>query len=255
MRQGVILAGGIGRRLSRITDGKPKYLINVHGRPLIWYPLTALNRLGLEEIIIPVYKNFHSMLEEVLKNLFPQGLIFRLVDIDDYRFGNGYSLLSAVPYLAVDEFILTMADHIFDPEIIDILIRYEGDCVVAADSLPFHIRISEATKLFSDGDNKVLDIGKSIKYFNYIDMGVFKFKLEPLKRLYEQEIDRTLTVSNIIRWMIDNGYDVRLVDLSGHYWVDIDTIDEYWDVERGILKILPWRILNVLSYSVSGLDE
>lgn len=244
---GVVLAGGIGRRLSPITDGKPKYFIHVKKRPLIWYPIYALVNSGVDEIIIPVYKLFRDSLSEVIKKYFGDEAIFTLVDVNDYIAGNGYSLLTVTPYLGDDEFLLTMSDHIFDPEIPRILCEFSGDCVVGADATPIHIKISEATKIYSPNHIHVADIGKEIKYFNYIDMGVFKFRSEPIKTLYETDYSKEYTVSKIVKWMIGNGYEVRIANLSGYHWIDVDTIDEYWSVEKGFLSILPEYIVMSMS--------
>lgn len=241
--EGVILAGGVGRRLSPLTDGRPKYLVSVGGRPLIWYPAYSFIHTGVERIVIPVYYEFKDDLRDVLYSYFGDSIQIDLIEVDDYKAGNGYSLLTCIPYLRGDEFLLTMSDHIFDPKVPGVLVNFEGDCVIGADSYPIHISISEATKIYSPNNVDVLDIGKGIKYFNYIDMGIFKFRVPPLRRLYELDYDKKYTVSMIVRWLIDNGYVVRLADLSGYYWIDIDTIDEYWDVEKGILSLLPKYIV------------
>lgn len=244
--QGVVLAGGIGRRLSPLTNGKPKYLVSVHGKPMIWYPINALLNAGVEEIVIPVYIKFRKMLSEVIKEQFGGVADFIFIDVDDYNAGNGYSLLSAVPFISSEWFMVTMSDHIFDPEIPRALSGYKGDCIVSGDAYPIHISISEATKIYSPDGLSVEDIGKSIKYFNYIDMGIFKFRSEPIKMLYDTDFNKKYTVSLIVKWLIDKGYDVRLVDMSGYYWIDIDTIEEYWSVEKGLLSLLPTQIVSNL---------
>jgi len=244
--QGVVLAGGIGRRLSPLTNGKPKYLVNVHGKPMIWYPINALLKAGVEEIIIPVYVKFRKMLSEVIRAHFKGVTDFIFIDVDDYTAGNGYSLLSSVPYISGEWFLVTMSDHIFDPEIPKVLNGYKGDCIISGDAYPIHISISEATKIYSPDGSSVEDIGKSIKYFNYIDMGIFKFRSKPIKRLYDTDFNKKYTVSLIVKWLVDNGYDVRVVDMSGYYWIDIDTIEEYWSVEKGLLSLLPTQIVSNL---------
>lgn len=44
--QAVVLAAGKGSRMSEITTGKPKCLIPIGPKPLVWYPLYKLQTSG-----------------------------------------------------------------------------------------------------------------------------------------------------------------------------------------------------------------
>ena len=48
----MILAAGRGARMRELTDGLPKPMIPVGGRPLIEYPLMGLARAGIEDVVI-----------------------------------------------------------------------------------------------------------------------------------------------------------------------------------------------------------
>jgi len=51
---GLVLAAGEGERLRPFTETRPKPLLPVLDRPLIWYPLELLRRLGIERIVVVV---------------------------------------------------------------------------------------------------------------------------------------------------------------------------------------------------------
>ena len=48
----VILAGGAGQRIIDITDGKPKVLLDIAGKPVIEYVILNAIKIGLSDIII-----------------------------------------------------------------------------------------------------------------------------------------------------------------------------------------------------------
>lgn len=46
--QAVVLAAGKGSRIQEITAEKPKCLLPVGSKPLIWYPLYKLQLIGFQ---------------------------------------------------------------------------------------------------------------------------------------------------------------------------------------------------------------
>jgi len=50
--KGIILAGGLGTRLSPLTDITNKHLLPVYNKPMIYYPIETLVEAGLEDIMI-----------------------------------------------------------------------------------------------------------------------------------------------------------------------------------------------------------
>lgn len=50
----MILAAGRGERMRPLTDGCPKPLLEVNGKPLIVYHLEALRRAGIDSVVINV---------------------------------------------------------------------------------------------------------------------------------------------------------------------------------------------------------
>ncbi len=61
----VILAGGLGTRLSEVTDAKPKPMVEVGGQPILWHILNIYGAHGFNEFILALgYK------QNVVKDFF-----------------------------------------------------------------------------------------------------------------------------------------------------------------------------------------
>ena len=50
--QAVILAGGLGTRLGKLTRAMPKVMIPFHGRPFLYYVIKLLESRGIKDIVI-----------------------------------------------------------------------------------------------------------------------------------------------------------------------------------------------------------
>jgi glucose-1-phosphate cytidylyltransferase len=65
----VILAGGLGTRLSEETDLKPKPMVNIGGKPILWHIMKLYSFHGIDDFIICCgYKGY--MIKEYFANYF-----------------------------------------------------------------------------------------------------------------------------------------------------------------------------------------
>ncbi len=247
--EAIVLASGLGTRLARLSGGRPKALFNIMGRSLITYPLCILKKLGIRKFIITVPKGWYDEVNEQLKNL---DIDYVLVENNEVERENGYSLKIAGDYVGSDYFILSMCDHIYVIDIPKKLVRRfnevgRADIVIGADSRPKYVDIDEATKIYVRNGN-VVGIGKELKKFTHIDIGLFIMSRNVL-RVANEVISRrhVIKLSDLINECITRGLRVVIADVEGSLWTEIDTEEDVKELINGRRRIVLNEVIKVIS--------
>ncbi|XP_058500708.1 translation initiation factor eIF-2B subunit gamma [Solea solea] len=60
--QAVLMAAGGGSRMTDLTYNTPKPMLPIGNKPLMWYPLNLLERVGFEEVIVITTKDVQKMM-------------------------------------------------------------------------------------------------------------------------------------------------------------------------------------------------
>lgn len=115
--KGVILAGGLGSRLSPLTKITNKHLLPVHNEPMVYYPIRTLINAGIDDIMIVTGGNSAGDFLKLLGN----GKEFGLKHLNyTYQEGEGgiADALSLVEHFADDEPIcVVLGDNIIENNI------------------------------------------------------------------------------------------------------------------------------------------
>jgi glucose-1-phosphate thymidylyltransferase len=115
--KGIILAGGLGMRLSPLTKITNKHLLPVYDKPMIYYPLRILINAGIDDILIVTGGNNAGDFLRLLGN----GKEFGLKHINyTYQEGEGgiAEALSLAEFFADDERVcVILGDNIIEKNI------------------------------------------------------------------------------------------------------------------------------------------
>ncbi|WP_048093185.1 bifunctional L-myo-inositol-1-phosphate cytidylyltransferase/CDP-L-myo-inositol myo-inositolphosphotransferase [Geoglobus acetivorans] len=219
-RKAVILTAGLGTRMG----GRPKALLKVGGREIIWRNIKMLQDCGVREFILVINPKFGPQIMEFLEK---EGFKFRYVTNAHPEKGNGYSLYLAKDFID-EEFILIMGDHVYEEEFIKEAVRAKG---LVGDPEPEFVDISEATKVRVK-NGRVERIGKNLKDFDCIDTGFFVLTPEIFR--HAEEIVKDKEEVSLSEIMERARVEVTLV--SSKFWMDVDTKEELERANREIIR-------------------
>jgi 1L-myo-inositol 1-phosphate cytidylyltransferase len=232
--EAVILMAGEGSRLRGSDKTFLKPFVPLLGRPLISYTLDMLIRAGIKTLNFVVGYESERMIEQV-KQLIPSGLSASFIENRDWQKQNGISLLAAAGRVC-KPFLLTMSDHLFDGAVVDCLLdSFDSDFLnIGVDQkLDSIFDLDDAMKVRTRG-NRVTDIGKKLRDYDAIDIGLFVCPLE-IFDYFEQAKSRSgrndCSLADGVRLMAGND-KVRAIDIGDGWWQDVDTPSMLRHAER-----------------------
>jgi glucose-1-phosphate cytidylyltransferase len=217
----VIFAGGLGTRISEETDVKPKPMVEIGGKPIIWHIMKHYEYYGFTEFIICLgYKGY--VIKEYFINYFLHNSDLT-IDLKDNttEFHNSNSeqlkvtlvetgintktagrLQQVEKYIGNEDFMLTYGDGVCDVNLIDLLEFHKSHGKIATltaiklDARFGGMDLSESGEVLSFKE-KAKDDGKWInggffvlkpQIFNYLqgDMSEMMWEDKPLEKLTAQ---------------------------------------------------------------------
>jgi MurNAc alpha-1-phosphate uridylyltransferase len=109
----MIMAAGFGQRMRPLTNGKPKPLVEVAGKPLIDYGLERLTEAGCDLAVV----NVHYLPDQI--EAWAKGHASPRIVISDERrdlLDTGGGIVKALPLLGSDPFFVVNSDSIWIDE-------------------------------------------------------------------------------------------------------------------------------------------
>jgi mannose-1-phosphate guanylyltransferase len=168
----MVLAAGQGTRLRPVTDGQPKALVPVAGRPMIEYALLLLRHYGIREIIINLH-HFGEQIETHLGDGRKLGLELSY-SIERELLGTGGGLLKAKPFLQDGTFIVINTDALIDLNL--------------AQLIAFHRQVSAVATLVLRPDEKAdqygsMDIDVKGRIYRFLEAKAPTSSVGPTRKL------------------------------------------------------------------------
>ena len=213
----LILAGGFGTRLSEETDIKPKPMVEVGGKPILWHIMKTYSHYGINEFVIMLgYKGYY--IKEYFANYFlhQSDVTINMLNGDMEVHNNssepwkvtlldtglnamtGARVKKAKEHIGNKPFMLTYGDGVADIDIQETLAFHQqhGKLMTMTSAQPegrfgaLNINKNDQVTTFEEkpkGDGSWINAGYFVcqpEVLDYIDNGDdVIFEQEPLKRL------------------------------------------------------------------------
>jgi glucose-1-phosphate thymidylyltransferase len=115
--KGVVLAGGLGTRLSPLTRVTNKHLLPVYRKPMVFYPIESLVEAGLEEIMLVTGGNNAGDFLRLLQNGRDFGLSHLHYTYQEGEGGIADALGLCRDFVDEDRVVVVLGDNIFQNSI------------------------------------------------------------------------------------------------------------------------------------------
>ena len=250
----VILAGGRGTRIREVSGDKPKPMVEIGGRPIIWHIMASYARFGFKEFIVCLgykghlitdyFQNYRVQNSDLIVDLGSEKISFLNDCEEDWKITlvqtglntmTGGRIKRVASYIEEDNFCLTYGDALSDVNIKALVnqhIRSGAKASITA------VRPSGRFGLLTLGENnKVTSFSeKPSSEGGWINGGFFVLNksvidyIEGDQTIWEREPLEQLVAENELRYFLHNDF-----------WQCMDTYRD-WETLNTICqtKSLPW---------------
>jgi glucose-1-phosphate cytidylyltransferase len=252
----VILAGGLGTRLSEETTIKPKPMVEIGGMPILWHLMKIYSYYGFNEFIICLgYKGYY--IKEFFSNYFLHksdvtiDLLENKIEVHrsssepwkvtliDTGFNTmtGGRILRIKDYIKDESFMVTYGDGIGNIDLKKLLDFHKGKKTIATLTTVMPTGRFGALKI--DNNNIVTEFTEKPRSDgSWVNAGFFVLEpqifnyLENDNTIFEKHPLESLAKENQLNAFRHNGFWMPMDKLS-----DKKILEEMWDSDKALWKI------------------
>lgn len=112
--KGVILAGGLATRLRPLTLVTNKHLLPVYNKPMIYYPVEAMAKAGITDVLITSSSDHSEDIEKLLGSGSEFGLNLKYAIQENPKGGISDAIILAESFAQGDKVLVILGDNIFN---------------------------------------------------------------------------------------------------------------------------------------------
>ncbi|MEO1287584.1 MAG: glucose-1-phosphate adenylyltransferase [Chloroflexota bacterium] len=273
----IILAGGRGTRLGSLTIKRAKPAVPFAGKyRIIDFPLSNCVNSNIFDVLVLTQYRPHSLNDHIgkgrpwdLDRTFTGGVNllqpYTGTSDTDWYAGTADAVAQNVSFVrqGQPEFVLILSgDHIYQMDY-DMLVRFHREKGAKATICTIRVPMDEASRfgiLDVDDDYRVKDFVEKPENppGNLANMGVYLFDYDVLEEALR--VDQANPNSSkdfgkdIIPRMLANNESVYAYDYGG-YWIDVGTVDAFWEAHMDLLETPPSLNLNDRTWVIHTRSE
>lgn len=190
LKTAIVIAGGKGMRLRPLTEGVPKCMIDVSGKPLLFWIITWLKNNGIKKVIVGVAHK-----KEVIEEYVQSTDLGVEVVLNDHSAaegtGDAFRLAIENQNVTDDHFLAMNGDELTDVSLKNLFtFHLQHKPIVTHLVCPLR---SQFGIISTDADHTITDFQEKPIIDNYfVNAGVYIFSREILKHLPEKgDIEKT----------------------------------------------------------------
>ncbi len=123
--KGVILAGGLATRLRPLTLVTNKHLLPIYNKPMIYYPILAMAKAGIKEVLITSSPHHAGEFANLLGSGEEFGLRFYYAVQKNPKGGISDAMLLAEEFAKNEKILVLLGDNIFNFDLASAVKRLE----------------------------------------------------------------------------------------------------------------------------------
>ena len=232
IKKGIILAGGMGTRMSPLTKAVNKQLLPIYDKPLIFYPLSILMLAKIKDILIIVNKGQLEQYKKIIPNGKNLGIKITYTEQESPK-GLPDAFLLGEKFINKKNVALILGDNFFYGQNLTKILQDSAKLENGAKILLHKVRKPELYGVAKiNNQNKIISIKeKPKKFFSdlavtglyFFDKNVTEYakKLKPSKR-GELEI-----VDLLNKYKKQKKLSANLIGRGGA-WLDAGSIEDFY---------------------------
>ena len=233
IRTAVIIAGGEGSRLKPLANNKPKAMVEINGRPMLYWIIQWLKFHGIRSVVIGVAYKKEKILEFMRKNRnFGLDAHFSVHTLEG---GTAQGFKLAISRFVKDENFLAMnCDEVTNMDIGNLVRLHEARQPLVTMALaPFHCRFSvvETTRHGFISGFKYGYVLKEVP----VSMGVYIFNLKILDYIPDTGSIEHAVFTHLAKKRRMAAYCLR----KNEEWISVNNVKNVREVEENpqLLKL------------------
>ena len=233
IKKGIILAGGLGTRMSPLTKAVNKQLLPIYDKPLIYYPLSILMLAKIRDILIIVNKGQLNQYKKLFPDSKNLGLNLSFRE-QSKPVGLPDAFLIGEKFINNSNVAMILGDNFFYGQNLSGLL---SDCVKLKQGAKILLHSVKNPEMFgvakiNPKNKKILKISEKPKKFisNYAITGLYFFDkkvIEYSKKLKPSKRGELEIIELIDQYKKKNKLSAEFIGRGGA-WLDTGSISDYY---------------------------